>query len=91
MNFENKQTHQTVFGGVVTISVVLFFTIAFCRSMWNSDQFYLKDTISTQTRRFDYSEPHDSEIMVDENGKKKFDFLFYMNDVNYDNDDNIYG
>ena len=28
---------------------------------------------------------------MDEKGEKKFNFLFYMNDPSYDNDDNIYG
>ena len=48
MNFENKQTHQTVFGGIVTIVVVTSFFSAFLNSMLRSDLFYLKDNISTQ-------------------------------------------
>lgn len=59
--------------------------------MIRSDLFYLKDTISTQIQRFDFSQPHDSDLLIDENGNKKFDILFYMNDLDYDNDDNKYG
>ena len=91
MNFENKQTHQTVFGGVITITVVLGFFSVFLNSMLRHDLFYLKDNISTQVKRFDYAKPHDSDVLIDEDGNKKFDFLFYMNDPSYDNDDNKFG
>ena len=47
MNFENKQTHQTIFGGLVTIGVVFGFFSVFLKSMLQPQFFYLKDTIST--------------------------------------------
>ena len=60
--------------------------------MIQSDKFYLKDTISTISLRFDYKKPQPAELMIDlETGKKRFDMLFYMNDLEYDNDDNPYG
>lgn len=59
--------------------------------MLRPDLFYLKDTISTQVQRFDYGDLHQSDLLVDENGEKTFDLIFYMNDATYDNDDNRYG
>jgi hypothetical protein len=57
MNFEHKQTHQTVFGGLVTISVVMGFFYGFVRSMVRNDEFYQKDTISSTSYRFGYDQP----------------------------------
>lgn len=63
----------------------------FLNSMTRSDLFYLKDNISTSSRIFDLMKPHDSELMVDENGEKRFDMIFYINNKDFDNDDNPYG
>ena len=57
MNFENKQTHQTVFGGIVSLFVGVGFSSLFLYSMLSSDQFYLKDTISTYSKRYGFDEP----------------------------------
>lgn len=92
MNDHSKQTHQTVFGGIITILVSVSFFSFFLNSMIQSDKFYLKDTISTISFRFDYEKPQPAELMIDpETGKKRFDMLFYMNDLEFDNEDNRYG
>ena len=92
MNFNNKQTHQTIFGGFITIIVSVSFFGIFLRSMIRSDQFYLKDTISTTSYRFGFKDPQPAELMFDpKTGKKRFDMLFYISDSSFDNDDNPYG
>ena len=89
MNFENKQTHQTVFGGIVTILVSVGFFAYFLSSMLSPHLFYLKDTISTSSLKIDYNK-QTSEMMY-ENGEQRFKMMFYMVDPTFDNDDNPYG
>ena len=43
MNFENKQTHQTIFGGLITILFIGGFGIFFLVSMLDTSQYYRKD------------------------------------------------
>lgn len=57
LNFESKQTHQTVFGGVVTILVVIGFFSYFFRSMLRAEDFYHKDTISTNSYIYGFNNP----------------------------------
>lgn len=90
MNFENRQTHQTVFGGIISICVGIGFSTYFLYSMLSSDQFYLKDTISTYAKRHGFDEPQPGELC--HNGTDpRMSFEMYVNDATYDNDDNPYG
>ena len=43
MNFENKQTHQTFFGGLVTIVFFFGFSSFFIKQMTDWESYYLKD------------------------------------------------
>ena len=43
LNFENKQTHQTFFGGLVTIIFFFGFSSFFIKQMTDWESYYLKD------------------------------------------------
>jgi hypothetical protein len=60
MNAYNKQTHQTIFGGIITIFVVVFFSFSGFLSMWRSDEFYQKDTVSYISKRYGFEVPPDA-------------------------------
>lgn len=90
MNFENKQTHQTVFGGVVTISFTIGISVFFLQSMLASDKFYQKDTISTFIKISGWDDPPPSQ-MCHNGTDSQMSFELYVNDPDYDNDDNPYG
>jgi hypothetical protein len=92
LQFDREKTHQTVCGGLVTIAVVLGFGVYFVMSMINSDEFYLKDSISSYSIRSGFK-PGDlgqAEKMF-KDGHKTFDFKAYINNATYDNNDNPYG
>ena len=92
MNDNNKQTHQTVFGGFITIIVSVSFFSFFMQSMIGYDQFYKKDTVSTTSQRFDISRPLPAEPLYDPVTKSnRFDMMFYMNNDTFNNFDNQYG
>ena len=57
MNFENRQSHQTIFGGLVTLGVFLSFFIVFSTSMLRPESFYLFDTKSTTSQYFGFDNP----------------------------------
>jgi hypothetical protein len=57
MNFDKKQSHQTVFGGMVTLAVVYIFLTRFVKSMLAPEDFYLKDNISSFSVRSGSSDP----------------------------------
>ena len=58
--------------------------------MYRSDQYYLKDTISTFSKRYGFDEPAPGELS--HNGKDpRMTFEMFLEDADYDNDDNPYG
>lgn len=57
--------------------------------MARNDRFYLKDNISSYSVRSGSTRPPPAEAMF--NGNKRFDFKAYINNVDFDNDDNPYG
>ena len=79
-----------MFGGIITITVSLTFFYVFVNSMLRPDLFYLRDTVSTSSQKYDFMKPHPSEPLF-ANGEKRFNMLFYINDKTFDNDDNPYG
>ena len=90
MNFENKQTHQTVLGGLITLTVSIFFFIFFSRSMLRPNLFYLKDTVSTTSIIWGFQNPQPAEALAKGN-ETRFSFTLYVNNDTFDNDDNPYG
>ena len=40
MTFESRQSHQTVFGAIVTIAVFVSFSVMFTKSMLSPELFY---------------------------------------------------
>lgn len=90
MNDENRESHQTVFGGIITITVFTLFFGYFLISMYRSDKFYLKDTVSTTMYRYGYEDPQPAAALSD--GKyQNFMLKFYVDDPTFDNNDNPYG
>ena len=65
MNFENKQTHQTIFGGLMSLTFMIGLSVYFLTSMLASDQFYQKDTISTFVKISGFEEPPAAEMCND--------------------------
>ena len=72
------------------MAVVLTFAPFFIISMSRSERFYLKDNISSYSVRSGSTRPPPAEAMFAE-GNKRFDFKAYINNENFDNDDNPYG
>ena len=92
MNDSNMQTHQTVFGGFITVLVSVSFFSFFMQSMIRYDEFYKKDTVSTTSQRFDHTKPQPAEILFDiETNSNRFDMMFYVNNDTFNNFDNPYG
>jgi hypothetical protein len=57
LNFESLYKHKTIFGGILTVFIVLSFSNYFLTSMLENDQFYLKDTVTTTSFRYGYENP----------------------------------
>ena len=61
--------------------------------MYRTDQFHLKDTISTFSKRYGFEAPKGpAPGELSHNGKEsRMTFEIFLEDVDYDNDDNPYG
>jgi hypothetical protein len=79
LNFNLEQKHNTIFGGMLTIFVVISFSYYFLISMLSNDQFYLKDTITTTSFRYGYSEPI-AAMNLSEANQNAYNFEFFMSD-----------
>lgn len=90
MNFENRQSHQTIFGGLVTLGVFLSFFIQFSNSMLRPENFYLFDTKSATSQYFGFEKPQPAALLKKGN-ETQFSFIAYVDDPSFDNDDNPYG
>lgn len=90
MNFENKTTHQTIAGGIMTLCTGVGFTIYFIIQMAYTEGFYANDTISTYIEQNGYVNPQPGEVC--NNGTHNMlSFEIYVNNDTFDNDDNPYG
>ena len=89
LNFRGKGCHQTYLGAVCTIIVypflilIAFYSILF----FNYDS---KDIVINSSVIYPFSDPADG-IFLNETGDAHLNFKLYVNDNEFDNDDNPYG
>ena len=90
MNFENKQTHQTIFGGIISLLFIGGFGIYFLQSMLHTSIYYRKDQVSTFSKMHGYETPQPA-ITLGNGTFNEFDFIVYINTPGFNNYDNQYG